>query len=94
MELKILKNEMNELKLEIVGETHTFCNLLQNLLLEDESVEMAGYTIPHPLTASPILYIRTKKEKPITALKRAVKKIKKINEDFASAYERALKEFH
>ncbi len=94
MELKILKKEENELKLEIVGETHTFCNLLQNLLLEDESVEMAGYTIPHPLTASPIIYIRTKKGKPTTALKRAIKKIKKINMDFTSAYEKALKEFH
>ena len=53
MKINILKKTKNELKIEIEGEGHTFCNLLQDALLEDKSVEMAGYDIPHPLQANP-----------------------------------------
>lgn len=75
MELKILSKTENELKLEVIGETHTFCNLLQQFLLEDLSVEVTGYTVPHPLIASPVVYIRTKKGKnPWTHLKEPLKR--------------------
>ena len=49
MEVKILKVSRSELKLEFKGETYTLLSLLQETLLEDEAVEMAGFKIPHRL---------------------------------------------
>ena len=76
MRVRTLKRTGSELRIEIDGEGHTFCNLLQNTLLEDRNVEMAGYDTPHPLTQRAVLYIKAKKESnPEKALERALKKI-------------------
>ncbi len=84
MEIKTLKNVKNELKIQISGEGHTFCNLLQQTLLEDGDVEMAGYDQPHPLVPEPIIYIRMKGEKsPSKALERALIKIKERANEFS-----------
>ena len=92
MEIKVLKRTSNELKIEIVGEGHTFCNVLQKALLEDDAIEMAGYNLPHPLTSNPTIYIQTKKGlKPETAIQNAVKKIRKQNKEFRTTFEKALK---
>lgn len=56
-----MSKSKNELRLEIVGEDHTFCNLLQSVLLEDKNVEIAGYDQPHPLIRSSVVYLRTKR---------------------------------
>jgi len=90
LEIKTLKNVKNELKIEIYGEGHTFCNLLQQTLLEDSEVEIAGYDQPHPLVPAPILYLRTKGEKsPSKALERALTKIRErateLSEKFGEA---------
>ncbi|MEA2089979.1 MAG: DNA-directed RNA polymerase subunit L [Thermoproteota archaeon] len=91
MRVKVLKRSSNELELEIEGETHTFCNLLQKTLLEDDGVEMGGYTLPHPLVASPVVYVRTKgRRNPSVALQRAVKNMRKRIESFQVAFESAL----
>lgn len=94
MEIKVLKKTSNELKIEIEGEGHTFCNVLQKALLEDDTIEMAGYNIEHPLTSNPTVYVRTKeKRKPETALIDAAKKVQKQNKEFKKSFERALKEW-
>lgn len=94
MKMKILKKSSNELNIEIEGEGHTFCNVLQKALLEDEMIEMAGYNIAHPLTSSPTIYIRTKgRRKPETAIKEAVKKVRKRNQEFRKIFEKALKDW-
>jgi len=87
MELKILNRTPTELKIEVKGESHTLCNLLESILLEDGDVEAAGYNIPHPLISNPIIYIRTNgKKKPEEALKEAAEKIlqkgKELREEF------------
>jgi DNA-directed RNA polymerase subunit L len=94
VEIKVLKKTSNELKIEIEGEGHTFCNVLQKALLEDDTIEMAGYDIEHPLTSNPTVYVHTKeKRKPETALIDAAKKVQKQNKDFKKSFERALKEW-
>ncbi len=94
MKVKVLKKTKNELEVEIAGETHTFCNVLQKALLQDKRVDMAGYNIPHPLTASPVLYIRTKtRSKPEMALERALKDVEKNTAAFQAAFKKALKEW-
>jgi DNA-directed RNA polymerase subunit L len=94
VEIKVLKKTSNELKIEIEGEGHTFCNVLQQVLLEDDTIEMAGYNIEHPLTSNPTVYVRTKgTQKPKAVLIEAAKKIQKQNKELHKSFERALKEW-
>jgi len=94
MNVKILKKEPNEMRIEIEGESHTFCNLLQKALLEDETIEMASYDIHHPLVSNPIVYVRTKgKRHPETALREATEKIRTRSREFRTSFEKALKEW-
>ncbi len=94
MKVTILEKKSNELKVEIEGESHTFCNVLQEALLEDETIEMAAYDIPHPLISKPIVYVRTKgRRSPETALREAVEKIRGRSRDFGTTFENALKEW-
>ncbi len=92
--IKILKKTANELKIEIEGEGHTFGNVLQKALLEDDTIEMAGYNIKHPLISNPTVYLRTKeKRKPEVALRDAAKKIRARSKEFRESFKRALKEW-
>ncbi len=94
MRVKVLEKKSNELKLEIEGEGHTFCNMLQKVLLEDDTIEMAGYDIPHPLISNPIVYVRTKgRRRPETALREATEKIRLRGKEFRATFEKALKEW-
>jgi len=94
MNVKVLEKKPNELRIEIEGESHTFCNVLQKAMLEDETVETAGYDIPHPLVSNPIIYIRTKgKRHPETALREAAEKIRTQCREFRASFEKALKEW-
>jgi DNA-directed RNA polymerase subunit L len=91
MEVKVLSRTKSELKIEIVGEDHTFCNLLQNTLLEDKNVEIAGYDQPHPLIRSSIVYLRTKREiSPEKVLLNALASIKELNKEFNEKFEKAV----
>ncbi len=90
MQLKLLEKSDREIKVQVEGEGHTFCNLLESVLLEDEKVEFAGYNMVHPLISHTIVTVRTGKgKKPEEALKEACEKIlqrgKELNEAFAVA---------
>ena len=90
MRIKTIKKTKDELKLEIEGEGHTFCNLLQNTLVEDRSVKIAGYDTPHPLTEKSIIYIKVKEDSnPRKALERALKKINQRTDEFLSEFKKA-----
>ena len=92
MQVKVLKKTKHELKIEIEGSGHGLCNLIQKRLLEDKSVDMAGYDIPHPLASNPVIYVKTKgAAKPEDALKKAADKAREANEQFGKALEEALK---
>ncbi len=92
MRVKVLKKTSEELKLEVEGAGHTLCNLLQKRILEDASVDLAGYDIPHPLASGAIVYIRTKgKAKPEDILKHAIERARDLNREFGEELEKALK---
>lgn len=94
MQLRVLKRAPKELKIEIEGEGHTFCNLLESVLLEDDEVEFAGYDIPHPLVSNPVISIHTKKgKKPEEALREAVEKILQRGKELAEGFNKALEEW-
>jgi DNA-directed RNA polymerase subunit L len=83
LRVNTIKRAGSELRIEIEGEGHTLCNLLQNTLLKDRSVEMAGYDVPHPLTQKAVLYIKARKEhNPEKALERALRKISEMTDEF------------
>jgi len=91
MELKVLSKGKNELRIELVGEDHTFCNLLQNALLQDKSVEIAGYDQPHPLIRSSIVYLRTKRDvSPEKVLLNALASIQELNKEFNEKFTKAV----
>jgi DNA-directed RNA polymerase subunit L len=92
LKIRVLKKEANELKIEVEGAGHGLCNLLQKKLLEDETVELAGYDVPHPLASSPVIYVRMKgTAKPEEALIRAAKKAREANIAFSKELKSALK---
>lgn len=92
MKVKVLSKTSNELKLEVEGVGHTLCNLLQKRILEEENVDLAGYDIPHPMTAQAIVYVRTKgKAKPEDVLKHSVARARELNSEFGKQFEKALK---
>lgn len=93
MKIKILKKTENELKIELEGSSHGLCNMIQNRLLEDKTVDFAGYDVPHPLASSPIIYIRMKNNhKPEEALLEAISKVRAANDAFGKELEQVLKE--
>jgi DNA-directed RNA polymerase subunit L len=93
VKIKVLMKTGNELRMEIEGEGHSFCNALQRVLVGEETIESAGYNIPHPLMANPVVHVRTHKGRPETALRNAVEKLQKKTKQFNDAFERALREW-
>lgn len=92
MKINVLEKSKKVLKIELEGEGHTFCNLLQHILLQDKTVEMAGYDIPHPLISNPVLQIRMKGNRsPEKALARALGQIKQTTDTFLKEFEKASK---
>jgi DNA-directed RNA polymerase subunit L len=84
MEVKVIEMGEDYVKLLVKGEDHTFLNLLQHHLLEDESVVIAKYHISHPLVGDPELYVKTNGKNPIEVIREANEKIVKECEELLS----------
>jgi DNA-directed RNA polymerase subunit L len=94
MNVKILKKTDNEMKIEVEGAGHSLLNLLQKTLLEDATIEMAGYDVPHPLVDRGILFVRTKgKQNPEDVIKEATKKAHDLGKDFQKSFQKASKAY-
>lgn len=82
MELKIIEESKTKLVFELIGETHTFCNVLKKELRNVKGVEIAVYNIDHPLVGVPKFMIETKGIEPRKALKEALSALKKKAKEF------------
>jgi len=92
LKINVLKKTDNELRIEVEGASHGLCNLLQKKLLEDQTVDLAGYDVPHPLASNPIIYVRMKGDaKPKDALLEAADKALQENGVFSKELKKALK---
>jgi len=79
------------MEMEFSGEGHTLLNLLQESLLEDKNVEMAGYSKPHPLMDRSKLFIRLKRgDRHLEAVKNAVEKADGKLDEFLEEFEKSL----
>ncbi|WJI09593.1 DNA-directed RNA polymerase subunit L [Methanobacterium sp. CWC-01] len=85
--MKIIKDEKKELEIEITGESHSLCNALRTVLMEDKNVESAAYVIDHPIIGQPRLYIKAKN--PRQSLKKAAKTLQKRCGEFKKLVESA-----
>ena len=92
MKVNVLQRSKGALKVEVEGEGHTFGHLMQETLLEDKSVDWAGYDQPHPLFRQSIITVRMKGEAQADkALDRASKKIRADTEEFVAKFSSAIK---
>ena len=82
MEFTVIEESKAKLVFNLKGETHTFCNLLKDELLNTKGVVTASYRIDHPLTGTPRFLLETKGAEPRKALKEALASIKKKAEAF------------
>jgi len=87
MRIRIVKNEGDRLEMAVGGEGHTLLNLLQNSLLKNKDVKMAGYSKPHPLMDRSVLYVNMEKGKsPEKALLAAVEDAKRQVNEFLAEF--------
>ncbi len=86
MEVKVVKSEGNELKIEISD--FTVCEFLRNELWKDEKVVLASYSRKHP-TAAPVLRIVAEGKTPKKALEDAIGRAAKVNEEFLKVFKAA-----
>ena len=59
MPVKVLLNEKNELRLRVIGESHTALQMLRERLNNSTKVEYANYFPGQPELDDPEFYIRT-----------------------------------
>jgi len=60
MEIEILQEDSRGFEMKILGEDHTFLNLLNSFLSKNKKVEHAAYKIEHPLVGVPKLFFKLK----------------------------------
>jgi DNA-directed RNA polymerase subunit L len=92
MKVNVLKHEGNELRIELLGERHSFCNALQSILLKDDTLDFAGYSLPHPLVGQPTIYVRGKGRRDLwkallDASEGLQKELEQIQKTFQEAWE-------
>jgi DNA-directed RNA polymerase subunit L len=95
MKIEVIKREENVLEFYLEGEDHTFANLLNEVLHENEHVTFAGYTIEHPVLMARKPKFRVVTDGKITpekALEEAAQKIFDRARAVLEAWNVALKE--
>lgn len=91
MEIKVLEETKNKIKMEIIGASHSLCNLLKKELWKDTDVKAAAYTIEHPVVGIPILIVETAGKNPRDVILDAVKGLKKDTDKFKKALQKGIK---
>ena len=61
----------------IKGEDHTLCNFLRKELWSDSDVDIAAYSIDHPLVSDPVMLVETKKSDAKKAVLKAAGELRK-----------------
>lgn len=85
MELKVLESKKNRLKLEIIGEGHTFCNFFKDELWK-AGADTAGYNIGHPLVGEPWLLVEG--ESPSKIIIKAVGGLRKVSKELRDEFKK------
>ncbi|MHA1902972.1 MAG: RpoL/Rpb11 RNA polymerase subunit family protein [Candidatus Thorarchaeota archaeon] len=90
MKPRTIEHSRYEVIIEFQEEGHSFCNLLRKSLLEESAVEFAGYNIEHPLLASPIVTLKTKRRQANVVLREGLEKMLARTEEFRKRFNQAI----
>lgn len=88
MELTIINKTENEIKIKVVGESHTLLNALKTALLNNKHVEIATYDIKHPTISDPVLFVRTDGADSIEVIKEASHELVKECDEFIELFKK------
>ena len=92
MEIKVVKETKKKIIIEVKGSNVALCNAIKKELWNDSHVTAASVNVEHPLVSNPKIIVETDgKEKPKTALEKAVERLKKQNKDFSSSFKKEVK---
>ena len=92
MEIKVIEQAKDKLKIEIVGEDHTLSNAIRKELWENTHIRIAGYNIEHNLVSNPLLVIETDgSENPKKALLTAIDNIRKRNKELLTEFNKLVR---
>ncbi len=91
MQVKIMEyDEDKELTMEILGEGHTFANLIREFLSDVKDVDSAGYMKEHPFVEKAKLVIKAVPKKKLDkAVRTACRDLTKAANDFYKLLEKA-----
>ncbi|MEW6221747.1 MAG: DNA-directed RNA polymerase subunit L [Candidatus Hadarchaeota archaeon] len=90
MQLELVEKGDKSRKIKIVGEDHTFCNLLRHELHQDRNVEAAAYAIEHPLTEHPKFFVKSEKS-PEKAMLDAAERVSEQLDELRGQFQKAIK---
>ncbi|MEK6934930.1 MAG: DNA-directed RNA polymerase subunit L [Nanoarchaeota archaeon] len=91
MELEVINSSKNKLKFKLKGETHTFCNAINNELWNDKDVKVAGYRIEQSLEEEPIFILETESKEPKKVLQDAITRLRKQFKEIESKLIKTIK---
>lgn len=91
MKIEFLEEKKNELEFKMIGERHSFPNLLKSQLLKDPEVVFVAYKLPHPLASDAVFYVRTEGKEAKKAVAEACKEIASELKEFGQAAKKAMK---
>lgn len=91
MEIEFMKKAANHLEFKLLGETHTFANLLKSHLVDDPNVEFVAYKLEHPADKDALFILKTKGKEAKKVLLDAAKRVQEDVEELQGAFDKALK---
>ncbi len=91
MQIEVLSAEKNMVEFKLIGERHTFAQLLKHYLLKHPEVEYASYKLNHPFDKDALFILKTKGAKPAKVLLEVNKEIIADLEDFKKKVKEAFK---
>jgi len=83
--MRVIESTKNKLQVEVPA-VHTVANLVSNELWKDKSVKESAYMVDHPQVGKPRLLVNTDGKEPITAVRDACKRIKKMNAELLKSF--------
>ncbi len=91
MEVKILEQEKNRLKFELVGESYTLANLITKSLWDDSDVTVSGFNLEHPQASNVVILLETKKKDAKKVLLDSINSVQKTMTEFQKKAKKAAK---
>lgn len=91
MEMKVITEKKDNMVFELIGATHTICNVLKKEIWNNKHVKNVGYSIKHPLVGNPEFIVETDGEDARKIVSAACQKVKKDFEKVAADAKKELK---